>query len=158
MLLKRIAAVVTALVLVVCFAIAHGKADPGNRLEPITYADLTTRPVFGRLGRPLGEIITIEGVFTDGTFTRMKADDGWILLRVQVVNGIRLKQEQVFQYEQARKNSPAAGAAFKFIGYETGGFTGEPAGTFKYTGPFPTTGYGFTTKFIVLRDEMARPK
>src|SRR4029079_5341290 len=100
-----------------------------------TYADLTKRPVHGRLGHALGEIVTIEGVFADGTLTRAKMDDGWILVRIQAVNGKRLKDEQVFHYERAAKSSPTVGSEFKFIGYETGGFTGTPRDAFKYTPP-----------------------
>jgi hypothetical protein len=156
---KRTAAVTAGALVVAWFLIAHGNANPPTRREPITYADLVNRPVLGRLGQPLGQIVTIQGVFADGTFTRMKKDDGWILVRVQVVNGQRLEHEQVFQYERAAKNSPAVGSAFKFIGYETGGFTGEPAGVWELTDPrytVATTGYGFTTSFMFLRDQRSR--
>ena len=154
---KRTAAVLSVLVAVVSWLlISHGNAK--DMPEPITYADLTTRPVHGRLGHALGEIVTVEGVFADGTFTRAKMDDGWMLVRVRVVNGKRLKDEQIFQYEKSAKGSPAVGSEFKFIGYETGGFTGTPDGVFKYTPPFATTGYGFTTSFMFLRDEKAGKK
>lgn len=153
--LKRaVAAVGVALVLAAGFLLSKGTARD-MAPEPITYADLMKRPVLGRLGHPLGEIVSIEGIFADGTFTKVKQDDGWILVRVRGVNGKALKDEQVFQYQMAAKGSPAAGAEFKFIGYETGGFTGIPNDAFKYTPPVATTGFGFTTEFVFLRDEKA---
>jgi hypothetical protein len=136
--------------------ISGGAAREQTAVEPITVADLTRRPVLGRLGQPLGKIVTIEGVFADGNLTKMKMDDGWILVRVRVVDGKRLEKERVFQYEQSRKASPKVDSEFKFIGYETGGFTGIPGDAFKYTLPVATTGYGFTTSFVFLRDERAR--
>lgn len=131
---KTVAAISVALVLVAWFLLSKGTAKDVAP-EPITYTDLNKRPVLGRLGHPLGEIVSIEGIIADGSFTKAKVDDGWILVRVRAVNAKPLKVEQVFQYEEAAKGSPVVGSEFKFIGYETGGFTGIPIEAFKYTLP-----------------------
>jgi hypothetical protein len=140
--------------------IAHASADDRpRRIEPIPVSELARRPVLGRLGHSLGGIVTIEGTVADGSFTRAKADEGETLLRVRIVNGKRLKDEQVFPFRPspwAKVSRPKVGSKFKYIGYETGGYTGIPADAFKYIPKVATTGYGFTTSFVVLRDEKRR--
>ena len=51
---------------------------------------------------------------------------------------------------------PKVGNKFKYIGYETGGFTGVPEKTFDYMPAIATTGYYFTTDFVAVRDEMKK--
>jgi hypothetical protein len=124
--------------------------------QTIYAAKLDPRKIVGYLGHSLGEIITIEGVTADETYTRKKADTGHLLLRVQAVNGKRLKREvvmyvSVFEAVSIKDRSP--GIKFKYIGYETGEFSGTPEKAFEYVPRVATTGYSFTTSFMVLRDE-----
>ena len=134
-------------------------AQPKKQVRAISVSDLTEQPVVGWLGHPLGKIVTIEGLIADEDYRKMKVDLGHILLRVQTVNGKPLKEEEIFHFEPfrwAEVEKPKVGAKFKYTGYETGSFTGVPAEAFKYVPPVATTGYGFTTSFVILRDELKR--
>jgi hypothetical protein len=125
----------------------------------ITIPDLWEIPVIGWLGQPLGKIVTIEGVTADASYPRSKADARETLLRIQKVNGKDLPGECVFPFSPFLAqgiDEPSAGGRFKYIGYETGGFTGHPGKAWDYVPAIQTTGYGFTTHFVVLRDELKR--
>ncbi len=126
--------------------------EPAKPLKSITVQELASIEVIGWLGRPLGTIVTVEGIVADGSYTMTKADDGCTLLRIETVDGKQLPKEKVFQY--SGNDKPKVGSKFKYIGYETGGFTGAPAKLFDYMPAFATTGYRFSTEFHVLRDEM----
>jgi len=112
--------------------------------------------VIGSLDRPLGEVVTIEGIVADETYTKRKQDAGEILLRVQAVNGKALKREAIFpfhHYEGTQMKRPSAGMRFKYLGYETGGFSGLPEAAFVYIPRVATSGHYFTTSFVILRDD-----
>ena len=112
--------------------------------------------VIGYLGHPLGEVITIEGITVDENYTKRKSDSGQLLLRVEDVNGKRLKNEVILHFspfENVTIRNPSARAKFKYIGYETGGFNGIPERAFDYVPQAGTAGYAFSTSFVVLRDE-----
>jgi hypothetical protein len=104
----------------------------------------------------LGEVVTVEGTAVDDTYTRRKEDAGKILLRIQSVNGKRLKSEAVLHfvaYDGEESKKPSVGTKFKYIGFETGGFSGMPESAFVYIPRVPTSGYYFTTSFVILRDD-----
>ena len=124
--------------------------------ETIQLSKLNSSKVIGFLGYPLGEIVAIEGIVADEEYTRRKADTGETLLRVQAVNGKPLKRETLFHFdpvEGADIKKPSAGIRFKYIGYETGGFSGLPEEAFDYIPRLQTKGYSFTTSFVILRDD-----
>jgi hypothetical protein len=112
--------------------------------------------VIGSLGRALGEVVTIEGVAVDENHTRRKADTGEILLSVQAVNGKALKYEAILPfhlYSGLEMKELFSGMTFKLVGYETGGFFGIPEAAFAYVPRAPTSGYHFTSSFVILRDD-----
>ncbi len=122
---------------------------------PVNVNELNRRKVIGTLGLELGTIVTIEGIVADESYRRERSDVGETLLRVQSVNGNRLKHEVVFpfmKHEIGSVATPTVGARFKFTGYETGGFVGEPNGVFDYVPRFAATSYHFRTSFYVLKD------
>ena len=136
-----------------------GQRRPKSGPESISVSRLNRGRVIGSLGRALGEVVTVEGEIADGSDTRRKADEGKLLLRVRAVNGRPLKPEVVLDFSpfpSAEIRNPAAGAAFKYTGYETGGFSGVPEAAFKYAARVATAGYHFTTSFVILRDEHDR--
>lgn len=125
----------------------------------ITVPDLWEIPVIGWLGQPLGKLVTIEGVAADASYMECKAHAAETMLRIQKVNGKDLPRECVFPFGPFLAtgiDEPRAGSRFKYIGYETGGFTGVPGTAWEYVRAIQTTGYGFTTHFVVLRDELKR--
>lgn len=92
-------------------------------------------------------------------YRRRKSDVGKLLLRVKSVNGKSFKDEVVLDFNLfpgADIKNPAAGAAFKFTGYETGGFSGVPEKAFDFVARTATGGFYFGTSFVVLRDENNR--
>lgn len=128
--------------------------------KSISVAELNQLQVIGWLGQPLGKIVTVEGVVADETFVRSKAQAGRTLLLIQTADGNVLPERVVFSFDRAVRQieEPKAGSRFKYVGYETGGFTGAPPGIFEFTGPYCTTGYGFSTEFVVLRDALKPAK
>ena len=132
-----------------------GQQRTKSNVESIPVIKLNRSKVIGSLGLPLGEVVTIEGITADGEYTRRKADAGETLLRVQTVNGRPLKREAIFHFrpfEGADLKKPRAGMRFKYIGYETGGFSGIPDKAFDYVPRVATDGYYFTTSLVILRD------
>ena len=124
--------------------------------DTIHVSTLSRARVIGELGWPLGEIVTIEGIASDGAYTRKKSDLGAVVLRIRAVNGKPLKSEIVLHFlpfQGAPINAPSAGAEFKYVGYETGEYAGVPEKAFNYVPRAATTNYGFTTSFVVLRNE-----
>lgn len=134
------------------------KRAKGN-VKFINISELNGGSVIGSLGYALGEIIVVEGVAADENYRRRKADAGKLLLRVKSVNGKQLKDEIIFDFRVfpgAGVENPAAGAKFKYVGYETGGFSGAPEKAFDYVPRVPTQGFYFGTSFVVLHDENNR--
>jgi len=136
-------------------AAAQGQPTSGNS-KPIHVSQLNRSKVIGSLGRPLGEVVTIEGIAADGDYTRRKAETDEILLRVQAVNGNSLKREAIFNFhpfEGTELKKPSAGMRFRYVGYETGGFSGVPEAAFAYVPRVATSGYYFSTSFVILRND-----
>jgi hypothetical protein len=151
---KRLTVAVLGVVILLSAHTAHGqRSRSANR--SINVSELNSRKVIGRLGYELGSVISIDGIVADENYRREREDLGEILLRVQAVNGKRLKNEVIFPFMQHGVGSvtrPPVGTTFKFIGYETGAFVGEPDGIFDYVPRFATTSYHFRTSFYVLKD------
>jgi len=136
-----------------------GQRRAKDDTKSIHASELNRSKVIGSLGSALGEVVIIEGVIADENYTKRKADAGKLLLRVQAVNGKALKEEVIFDFSPflgADIRNPAVGAKFKYTGYETGGFSGIPDQAFDYVPRVPTTGYYFSTSFVILRDESGR--
>jgi hypothetical protein len=139
-----------------CFVVAAQRRRTTQKFPSIHASRLNTGNVVGALGYPLGEVVTVEGIAADETYTRRKADTGKILLLVHRVNGKPIKREVVLPcqpHEGVELTRPTAGARFKFVGYETGGFSGTPEEAFVYIPRTATSGYYFTTSLVILRDD-----
>ena len=130
----------TEIVLVVFFAVQLGctsesskASESGSGAETgLHVADLQSRPMIGELGQPLGTVVTIEGRFKDMTFTRVKADDGRIVMIAEAVNGNLLNGPKRFDFRRPnwdeRDLKPEDGERFRITGYEAGGFLGHVEG------------------------------
>lgn len=149
----------SATLLIVCATcwVANAQEQQARRQRgAISASSLNSEKVIGSLGRSLGEVVTVEGLVADENYTRRKAESGELLLRVQAVNGKMLRREVLFPFSSfpsANIRNPPAGTKFKYTGYETGGFTGIPEKAFNYVPRVSTTGYSFSTSFVVLRDK-----
>lgn len=89
-----------------------------DRKRSITVDELRKLQVIGRLGQPLGGIVTIEGVVADDSYTNSKADSGQTLLRVQTAGGKSLVEEQVYHFRPFlnRLDEPKVGAGSSMSG------------------------------------------
>ena len=54
----------------------------------------------------------------------------------------------------AQVAKPVLGRSFKYVGYETGGFTGVPQEAFKFVPAVATTSHRFNHSFQVLQEEL----
>ena len=111
--------------------------------------------VIGSLGEPLGKIITIEGIIIDGDDTRMKENSGKLLLKVELVNGNKLKKSVTIDYRTfnwAKVKDMTVNKRFKYIGYESGDMTGIPYDAFKYIPMVATRSYGFSVYFQICKE------
>ncbi|BBC27021.1 hypothetical protein [Pseudanabaena sp. ABRG5-3] len=132
-------------------------AAPQNHREgdSITVTDLGQKPLLGYLEQPLGKIITIAGVVRqERSGAKSSPRD---VLSVEVVNDRPLAQPVLIEFNlfmTAQVAKPVLGRPFKYVGYETGGFSGVPAEAFKYVPAVSTTSHHFHTFFQVLHEEL----
>ena len=131
--------------------------------------------VLGRTGKPLGAMVTLQGVVVRGR--RYKGDRGDHILQVQRING-RASQEGIevpfrhFRtdfgepYYVADLDAPEPykpdpdrslpkleyGQTYEFWGFETGGFTGDPdEATWDGGLARQSAGFYFTSDFVVVK-------
>ncbi|PZV11155.1 MAG: hypothetical protein DCF20_20065 [Pseudanabaena sp.] len=123
--------------------------------NPLTVTDLAEKPLLGQLGQPLGKIITISGVVRQEAFGAKASPKD--VLSVEYVNNCPLAVPVTIEFNlfvTAQVAKPVLGRSFKYVGYETGGFTGTPQEAFKFVPAVATTGYRFNTSFQVLQEEL----
>lgn len=72
----------------------------GDEKEPkaITAESLSTTPVIGQLGIPLGQVAQIKAVVVDGDSLHTKDGMGTYLLKITEVNGTKLDSEPVVNF------------------------------------------------------------
>ena len=97
--------------------------EPNSRTSSVRAVDLGRNvQVIGLLDRPLGTIVTIEGMGS----SRPLFGPG---INVQSVNGTMLTKPQFVLFDS--KEPLVTGKSYKLRGYETGGFEGDPSPTTK---------------------------
>lgn len=110
--------------------------------------------VRGRLGQPLGQLMTIEGVEAGRDYRRSKGDVGEHLFRVIKVEGQTLQEPQVvrLRFGLFHTRPPGEGEKRTLRGYETGGFADIPQAALGEThGLLQTRGWHFETYFQVIK-------
>ncbi|MBN1412529.1 MAG: hypothetical protein JW969_16900 [Spirochaetales bacterium] len=121
----------------------------------ISHSELNANTkITGLLGRPLGEIITVEGKTIESS--ESKSDEGKIFLVVSSVNGKKLKSTERIPlqfFSWAEVTIPKAGRNVKYTGYETGAYTGIPYEAFKHLPYAATEEYHFTVWFQVCEEK-----
>ncbi|PZO40599.1 MAG: hypothetical protein DCF19_11965 [Pseudanabaena frigida] len=134
-------------------AIAAPKSSKESDIVTIT--DIEQKHLIGHLGQPLGKIIVISGVVRqEQSGAKSSPRD---VLSVESVNDRPLAQPVTIEFNlfmTAQVAKPILGQSFKYIGYETGGFTGIPQDAFKFVPAVATTGHRFNTFFQVLQEEL----
>jgi hypothetical protein len=137
----------------------EGNIAPTNLMTKVsnhlTVTDLELKPLLGQLGQPLGKIITIAGVVRQGELGAKASPRD--VLSVEAVNDRPLAQPVTIEFNlfmTAQVAKPVLGRSFKYVGYETGGFTGIPQEAFKFVPAVATTSHRFNTSFQVLQEEL----
>jgi hypothetical protein len=122
----------------VLYILAAGLAALAWAVEPARSRPPASEPVavsvtefqqampIGYLGLPLGTVVRVTGVAIDGDTTRLRADLGKTLLRIETVNGKSLESPVDFDFGRARDDvrKPAAGERFDYFVHEYGHFDG----------------------------------
>ncbi|MCK4667882.1 hypothetical protein KAU33_14090 [Candidatus Dependentiae bacterium] len=111
--------------------------------------------IIGSLNKPLGEILTVEGIIVDDTYTKRKSDSGKLLLKVESINGEKISNEIIISFSAFKWVSikeVKVDDYKKFIGYETGAMTGIPEKAFEYMPQVATEGFHFSTYFQICKE------
>lgn len=104
--------------------------------------------VIGRLGAPLGKVITVAAEIVDGNTLKRKAMMGVWMLRIKRVGEQTSNELMLVEGVELPKTH---GASIKLIGYETGQFIGTPSEAFKHIPAIATRGFSFETHFVALK-------
>jgi hypothetical protein len=95
---RSIAASVVVFVLFAGCQTAAPTSPQTATATPIAARDLTTRPVIGKFGKPLGVVFEIEATIYRGSDIGTKMDDGRYLLRVVKVDGNPLPEPVLTEF------------------------------------------------------------
>jgi hypothetical protein len=122
--------------------------------------DFDQTPPIGVLGYPLGQITTISGVVQQAALdTKSTSSD--LLLKVEAINDRPLPKPVLMPFtifETAQIAKPTLGQSFRYMGYETGGFTGVPSAAFKLVPAVATTNHHFEAIYQILREDLKQVK
>ncbi|HWB59423.1 MAG TPA: hypothetical protein VG733_08025 [Chthoniobacteraceae bacterium] len=116
----------------------------------IDYGQIGTAvEIIGPLGKPLGKMIKIEGTLLESGRSKAEADYGERFMEVKKVQGVPLKKPVTIELKEGGGlRLPKGMANVAFTGYESGGFSGLPAGTGTLV---QSRGWGFEVYFVVTR-------
>ncbi len=122
--------------------------------------DFSQQPPMGELGQQLGKITTISGVIQQAALGS-KADKFDLVLSIKSVNNRLLPKPVTMRFQiftTAKIVQPIFGQTFRYVGYETGGFTGVPAAAFKWVPAVATTEHHFETVYQILHEDLGQVK
>lgn len=148
----------SAILIASLFAASASAQTPATASSepPLTIDEVRLRGVTGRLGPRLGTIVEVSGSVVAVPEPRRKAHATVpFLLSITAVDDNHLREPVVYEfipYHSSLVFTPKIGDAFRFIGYETGGFEGSPNGFYKIEGvPYHAdVNYGFSARFVAL--------
>jgi hypothetical protein len=94
--------------------------------DSISVESFNQKKVIGYLGQPLGTVVRVTGVSVDGATLRTKGADGKTFLRIETVNGKKLKSPVDFQVPHYEKDvqKPKPEERFDYYVHEQGEFEG----------------------------------
>lgn len=129
-------------------------------IVPLADLDLKTR-IAGRLGHPLGRILTIRGEWIDPVDPRKDIHD-LPIFRVEMVNGkyltdpVEFPRSAIRAFSDGTEHLPATGEIWEMRGTEVGGYVGLPRELYIDAARDPTdklnrTPYEFRTHFFCSR-------
>jgi hypothetical protein len=120
-----------ALSFAACVAIlAWAQDSPGSKpiakdTAPLSVEAFNEKMPIGYLGHPLGTVVRVKGATVDGDTLRSKYYAGAILLRVEEVNGKKLKKPVDFRFpHDPDTKKPKPEQRFDYYVHEQGSFHG----------------------------------
>jgi hypothetical protein len=122
--------------------------------------DFTRQPPIGELGQPLGKVTTIAGVIRQAALGA-KSSNLDLVLSIEAVNDRPLPKPVTMPFQTFATANVAKsflGQTFRYVGYETGGFSGVPAEAFKWVPAVSSADYHFATVYIILQEDLAKVK
>jgi hypothetical protein len=135
-------------------AIPAAAADDKGAPSSAVKAEDLSRPggVVGRLGVPLGKVVTVVGEIIDGRELRVKSLEGTLLLQATSVDGRKLATPCAlsFQWLMPAPAKKLSGAV-RLVGYESGRFAGVPPEAFSHIKPVASPGFHFESVFVVVK-------
>jgi hypothetical protein len=127
---KWFAGLLLSMVSVVAFGLSMVSAQTKSQQDKppaiaVTSFDGRKLPI-GYLGVPLGTVVRVTGVAIDGDTTRMKANMGKTLLRIESVDGKKLDKsvDFDFDYDFEKTHKPKPDDRFDYYVHEYGAFNG----------------------------------
>ncbi len=157
--MKKIIPTLLGLTAISGFAIIP-KSPPAIAMPAAKTIDFTRHPPMGVLGQPLGKITTIAGVVRQAALGA-KASKLDFVLSIEAVNGRPLAKPVTLPFQiftTAKVTQPVLGQTFRYVGYETGGFTGVPAGAFKWVPAVATRDHHFEAFYQILHEDLEQVK
>jgi len=125
-------------------------------VKMIDYFDLIKEvQIIGRLYKPVGTMLKLEGNIIYGENTNKKGGEAEILLKINSIDGVMQSKIIIiplkyFSWTNVKK--PKDGDFKKYIGYESGELMGIPEKAFKYMPRVATKDYHFGTYFQVCKE------
>jgi hypothetical protein len=155
MLIRTIATV--SLVAIVLSSTEPPTSQPESSLA-VSWSDLGNNVhVIGCCGKPMGQLITVEGELIDPATIQSKLDSSATLFRADKVDGETLRKAAPLRLSEefGGRRKLELGHRYRLVGWEDGGFIGLPddANDFmnEHKMPMPaTTGWFFLPRFSVL--------
>lgn len=122
----------------------------GEENKMITINDLNKLKVIGKLGKSLGELITIEGqVIAEDRKTSSKLHWGKLMVKIDKINNENIKPVILeMRYRPSMEKDKWPIGKIHCLGYESGEFSGNPKEVYYLTG----SPFCFRTHFIALQD------
>jgi hypothetical protein len=137
---------------------SHTQAAETAKTTPMIHVDqLRPAVVMGKLGQPLGKVITISGMVVAGNRSAKANQGNDLALKVLQVNGQTLASPVTlpwWTFTTAEIQPPKLHQTFKYVGYETGSFTGVPHEAFKVVPAVATREFHFESWFEVLQEDL----
>ncbi|NJK41495.1 MAG: hypothetical protein HC934_09360 [Acaryochloridaceae cyanobacterium SU_2_1] len=132
-------------------------AEPSKTSPAIHVDQLRPTVVMGKLGQPLGKVITISGKVVSGDRSAKSNHPDDLALQVLQVNDQALATPVTLPwtvFTTAAIKPPKLHQAFKYVGYETGSFTGVPHEAFKVLSAVASREFHFESRFEVLQEDL----
>ena len=121
----------------------------------VPLAVIRARGIMGELGVPLGTVVKAHAVVVSGDALNKKAAAGELFLRLDVVNGQRLKRPALLEltlHDLAKEKliPPSPKEAITVTGWETGGYEGIVPHEFDYVAGYSGVAFNFQTHFVAV--------